>query len=144
MKSINQNAPVKCSKTILINATRQKVWSVVTNINQWDSWQTDITKPILKSELKPGAVFTWKTGGANIQSTLHTVEPYSKFGWSGKGLGMTAVHNWTLKELNGQTEVTVDESMEGLLTSLFKKLFNRNLEKGMTHWLQLLKNQCEL
>jgi hypothetical protein len=54
-----------------------------------------------------------------------------------------AIHNWTLKEINGQTEVKVDESLEGFLTVLFKKSFNRNLEKGMTNWLAFLKQECE-
>jgi hypothetical protein len=35
MKSINNNAPVKCSKTITINASSEKVWAVMTNINDW-------------------------------------------------------------------------------------------------------------
>jgi len=56
---------------------------------------------------------------------------------------MFAIHNWTLKEMNGQTEVIVDESMEGFLAVLFKKSFNRNLEKGMINWLTFLKQESE-
>jgi len=52
MKSINKNAPVKCSNTITINASSKKVWDVLTNINNWDNWQTDISTPKLNGELK--------------------------------------------------------------------------------------------
>lgn len=143
MKSINNNAPVKCSKTITINASSEKVWAVMTNINNWASWQTDISKPKLNGELKPQTTFDWKTGGAKIHSTLHTVEPFNNFGWTGKTFGMFAIHNWTLTEKNEQTIVAVDESMEGFFAKLLKNSFNKNLEKGMQNWLDLLKLECE-
>lgn len=143
MKAINNNAPVKCSKTITINATSEKVWKVMTNINNWANWQTDISNPKLNGELKPNATFDWKTGGAKIHSTLHTVEPAKNFGWTGKTFGMMAIHNWTLTEKNGQTTVAVEESMEGFLAGLLKKSFNKNLKKGMQNWLDLLKKEVE-
>jgi uncharacterized protein YndB with AHSA1/START domain len=143
MTSINNNAPVKCSKTITINADSKKVWSVLTNIDNWATWQTDISKPKLNGELKPETTFDWKTGGAKIHSTLHTVNPNSQFGWTGKTFGMFAIHNWTLTETNGKTIVEVNESMQGFLAELFKKSFNKNLETGMQKWLDLLKKECE-
>src|SRR5690606_1640407 len=112
MRSINNNAPVKCSKTITINASSEKVWAVITNIDNWATWQTDISKPKLNGELNTETTFDWKTGGAKINSTLHTVEPFKNFGWTGKTFGMFAIHNWTLTEAHGQTNVSVDESME--------------------------------
>jgi Polyketide cyclase / dehydrase and lipid transport len=143
MKNINENAPVKCSKQIAIHSTGENVWSVLTNINNWANWQTDISKPILNGDLKPETTFDWKTGGVKIHSTLHTVEPLTKFGWTGKTFGMYAIHNWTLTEKDGITIVEVNESMEGFLTYLFKKSFNSSLEKGMQKWLDLLKTECE-
>jgi uncharacterized protein YndB with AHSA1/START domain len=143
MKGINSNAPVKCSKTIVINVSIEKVWNVLTNIDHWATWQTDISNPKLNGQLKPNTTFDWKTGGAKIHSTLHTVEPLRQFGWTGKTFGMFAIHNWTLTETNGQTTVYVDESMEGFFTKLFKSAFNKNLEKGMQKWLDLLKAESE-
>jgi hypothetical protein len=143
MKSINNNAPVKCSKSIIIEASSVKVWTIMTDINNWSTWQTDITKPRLNGELRPGSTFDWKTGGAKIHSTLHTVEPFRHFGWTGKTFGMLAIHNWTLTEISEQAKVSVDESMEGFFANLFKKTFNKNLEKGMQTWLNLLKKECE-
>lgn len=143
MKSINSNAPVQCNKTITIDASSDQVWAVITNIDNWAKWQTDISKPKLNGELKASTTFEWRTGGVKIHSTLHTVEPFKYFGWTGKTFGMFAIHNWTITENNGKTTVTVEESMEGFLAGLFKKSFNNNLEKGMQKWLDLLKKQCE-
>ena len=117
--------------------------AVLTNIDNWATWQTDISKPVLNGPLQPGTTFDWKTGGVGIHSTLHTVAPNSQLGWTGKTFGMYAVHNWTLTSTDGGTLVTVDETMEGLLASVFKTAFNRNLATGMQHWLELLKAEAE-
>lgn len=139
----NPQAPVSCRKSIFIKASPEKVWAVLTDINNWATWQTDISKPALKGALQSGTTFDWKTGGARIHSTLHTVEPGSRFGWTGKTFGMYAVHNWTLTNVPEGTEVVVEETMEGLLARLFKQSFNRNLAIGMQHWLDLLKKESE-
>ena len=143
MKPINKNAPVKCSKTILINASPEKVWAVLTNINNWPNWNNDISKAQLTGNIQPKSTFKWHSGGANIHSTLHTVDKYRHLGWTGKAMGTFAIHNWTLTEINGQTEVSVDESMEGFLAKLFKKAFNKTMAIGMQKWLEVLKKECE-
>lgn len=139
----NPAAPVQCSKSILINARPARVWAILTNITNWATWQPDISKPTLNAPLQPGTTFDWKTSGAGIHSTLHTVEPNTKLGWTGKTFGMYAVHNWVLTEADGGTRVAVDETMEGLLASLFKTSFNKNLATGMQRWLEWLKTEAE-
>jgi hypothetical protein len=143
IKSINSNAPVKCSKTITVNTDSKKVWSVLTNIENWSTWQTDISKAKLHGDLKAETTFDWITGGVKIRSILHTVEQHKHFGWTGKTFGIFAIHNWTLTETGDTTTIEVDESMEGFVAGLFKKSFNRNLENGMLKWLDLLKQECE-
>lgn len=144
MISINNNAPVICHKSIVINATTLEVWKVLTEIDKWSSWQTAIKSPHLEGPLKAGTKFTWKTGGLKINSTLHTVEPYTQFGWTGKTIGIKAIHNWSIVELNRQTEISVSESMEGFLAKLLKKTFTSSLDKNMGEWLMLLKKTCEI
>ncbi|TVQ16698.1 MAG: polyketide cyclase/dehydrase [Bacteroidetes bacterium] len=143
MKNINKQAPVICTQSITINASSKSVWEVLTGIDRWPGWQTDIDKAKLNGPLQSGTSFHWKTGGARIHSTLHTVEPDNQLGWTGKTFGLFAIHNWRLTELEGKTRVEVEESMEGLLAKLFKKPFNKNLEKGMKKWLELLKQESE-
>jgi hypothetical protein len=143
MKSINNNAPVKCNKSITIAASNKKVWEILTNINNWDSWQTDISNPKLNGELKPNSTFDWKSGGAKIHSKLHTVDPFKQLGWTGKTFGMFAIHNWNITEKDGKTEVNVEESLEGLFAKLLKNMLNKDLEKRMQNWLYLLKQECE-
>jgi uncharacterized membrane protein len=143
MKSINNEAPVKYSKSITINASINKVWSVLTDINNWSSWQTDIKKPKLNGELQPQSTFEWKTGGVKIHSTLQNVDTNKQFGWSGKSLGIFAIHNWILSENENSTTIKVEESMEGFMAKLMKNSLNQKLDSSLQIWLDLLKEESE-
>jgi len=143
MISINEKAPVKCSMTITINASSEIVWHVLTDINNWSTWQTDINRSQLNGEMVQGTTFNWKTGGTKIHSTLQTIEPFKHFGWKGRALGVFAIHTWALTDIDGQTTVLVEESMEGFLAGMFKGSFSERLNKGIRNWLLLLRKECE-
>jgi hypothetical protein len=143
MKSINEKAPVKCSKEIIINAPQEKVWQVLTSINDWPGWNSEISRATINGSLEAGATFDWKTGGTKIHSTLHTVNCERELGWTGKVMGIFAIHNWELQAAGKATKVVVEESMEGLLASLLSGFFNKTLEKGMVSWLEAMKKECE-
>ena len=140
---VNANAPVYQANEILIHTSPDRVWAVLTAIDQWPDWQTKITKATLESPVTAGARFQWTVNGARIQSILHTVEAHRAFGWSGTTFGGSAIHNWTLENKNGQTLVKVEESMAGWLVRLFKKKMNRDLAADMRYWLEQLKTQSE-
>jgi hypothetical protein len=143
MKKINNDAPVVYDRTIDIEAEAAKIWCVLTNIDRWPEWQKDITEAKLHGKPAPATNFEWKSGGLKIQSEFHTVEPYWYVGWTGKVFGIYAIHNWKLIEKNGVTIVQVEESMEGLLSRVFRRNLQKNLEKGMTNWMEMLKAECE-
>lgn len=143
MRAININAPVTSSKEIIINAQPEKVWQVMADVNRWSEWQTDIRQSKMDGKPAPNSTFSWQSKGVKINSTFHTVAPPHHLGWIGKTMGIHAIHNWSFTEMNGKTTVAVSESMEGILASIFKKSFNKNLAAGMQKWLDLLKETCE-
>ena len=143
MTSVNKNAPVKAKKDIQINASPSQVWELLSDINNWHEWNNDIKESKLNGSLAVGSTFDWKSGGTKIHSTLHTVTPHKKLGWSGKAFGSFAIHNWTLTDVNGSTKVVVEESMEGTLMRFFRGFMQNTLEKGMDSWLIQLKKAAE-
>ncbi|GAB2568454.1 SRPBCC family protein [Spirosoma areae] len=143
MKPINNQAPVQSTNSILIHATPETVWAVLSNINTWPTWQTDVKQARLNGPLQPNTTFDWKSGGAKVHSVLHTVTPVRQLGWTGNSLGTFAIHNWTLTERNGATEVRVEESLDGFLAKLLRGMFNKMLAKGMQKSLDQLKAACE-
>lgn len=143
MTPINENAPVKAKESIQIDAAPEKVWKILSDINNWDKWNSDIKYAKLNGELKAGTTFNWNNGGNKIKSTLHTVTPFKEIGWSGKAFGSFAIHNFTLSNVNGKTELLIEESMEGLLMRLFRGFMQNTLEDGINKWLTQIKEVVE-
>lgn len=135
---INQKAPVISSGKIGINASITTVWSVLTTIGDWPEWQKDVTEAQINREVIEGAAFTWKAGELKFRSQIHTREFLKHFGWTGKTFGASAIHNWTFSEKDEQTQIVVEESLQGVFPMLFKKYFQKNLDSG------ILKNLSEL
>lgn len=141
--TINTNAPVQTTKKIVINASPEKVWTIMSQIDHWAEWHKDVQSPKLKGAFQAGSPFDWKSGGLIIHSTIHTAVPYTRIGWSGKAFGAFAIHNWSFTQIGDHTEVRVEESMEGWLVSLMRSKFQRGLEQSLETWMNNLKAEAE-
>ena len=140
---INKDAPVKSHAEIIINAPAEKVWQILTTINDWPAWQSELTESKLNKALKEGSEFKWKAGGLSFTSQIHTIVPKIKFGWTGKTFGASAIHNWFFKEEGEKTVIYVEESLQGVFPTLFKGYFQKNLDSGIQNNLKDLKNASE-
>jgi uncharacterized protein YndB with AHSA1/START domain len=72
--NIDRNAPMAARREIIIAAPVEKVWNVLTDIERWPEWQSDIVTVQLEGGLKVGTVFRWKAKGLAITSTLREFE----------------------------------------------------------------------
>ena len=139
--TIQQDAPLKTSAEITVNAPREKVWKLLTGVSAWPTWQRDITKTDMFGPLQSGTAFSW-TSGIHIQSQIALVQPPEKLAWTGTAYKARAIHVWTLQELPGDcTLVKTEESMAGFLASLFYS--SRKLEDSDRRWLNFLKVAAE-
>lgn len=141
--NINLNAPVIARDQLFINVQPKLVWQLLTNINQWPKWQLAVKHAYMEEPLAEGITFKWKAGGLHFTSVIHTCAAHRFFGWTGKTIGVYAVHNWELIPHNGGTLVQVEESLQGIFPSLFKSGFIKTLEKGMKTQLSELKAAAE-
>ncbi len=139
----NKKAPLQFRHEIFINATPEQVWRVLADMEHWPAWNTDVTYLTLKGELKPGTQFVWKEKGAKPTSYLQSVLPDQQLGWTGKAMGLSAVHIFTLVPQNGGTLVVQEESLEGWLVSVFKPVVRKLGNSGMVHWNNALKRRVE-
>jgi hypothetical protein len=142
-KNIHKNAPVLTRQQIVIHAPAEKVYLLMTAVNQWPVWYGEVKEPVLQGAFIEGNSFDWKSSGLTIHSIIHTAIPYYQIGWHGRAFGAYAIHNWTFKEHDGYTTVTVEESMEGWLVSLMKNTFQHGLEQSLQVWMGSLKTAAE-
>ncbi|MBF6598304.1 MAG: SRPBCC family protein [Fermentimonas sp.] len=144
MTPINENAPVKAKESIQIEASPEKVWQILSDINNWNKWNSDIQFAKINGELKAGTTFNWNSMGTKIMSTLHTVTPLHEIGWSGRTFGAFAIHNFKITAENGYTTVLIEESMEGFLMRLFRGYMQNTLENAINKWLTQIKEAAEM
>jgi uncharacterized protein YndB with AHSA1/START domain len=139
---IQDNAPVKASSEITIQAPPEAVWKILTGIDEWPQWQSTVPSAHLDGALQPGTTFAWKSGSAEIQSRLALVRRNEQIAWTGTAYKAHAIHIWSLQPLpNGGTLVKTKESMDGFMLTLFYS--SKDLAKSQDVWLQALKHRAE-
>jgi hypothetical protein len=140
---INRDASAIASGEIAIDADPQVVWNIMTAIEDWPEWNPDVKEAELLGELTPGTEFHWKSGPGTIKSTLQEVKPGQKIAWTGRTMGIHAVHVWWLTPENGKTMVQTEESWEGLIVRLLKGRMQKMLQEAIDSGLTYLKNAAE-
>ena len=141
--NIDKNAPLQARKEIEIDAPFEKVWAVLTGIDRWPEWQPDVSSATLEGDLAVGSVFRWKAKGMNITSLLQVLEPKRRVGWTGRSLGMNAIHVWVLDPRGEGTRVVTEESLSGWFPRVLKIFDSHFLEKSLMRSLQVLKARVE-
>ncbi len=139
--SIQENAPVKASLEITVNASPERVWGLLTDVKNWPRWQRDISKAEISGPLQSGTAFSWNAG-TDIRSRIALVEPLEQFAWTGTAYKAKAIHVWKLRRLPGdRTLVKTNESMEGFLLTMFYS--SSKLKESDQRWLNYLKAAAE-
>lgn len=139
----DQGAPLSACKEALVGVPPEVVWGVQADIEGWRRWQPGVSSVQLGDPLAVGTSFKWKANGASITSTIQELEPGRTIGWTGKSLGMQAVHVWRFEPRDGGTQVTTEESLSGWLATLIKLFDRQYLEKSLANSLQALKDEAE-
>ena len=140
---IDAKAPVRGSTEIEVDARPEVVWGVLTAIEEWPQWNPDVIETSMEGELSEGTSFRWKSGPGTITSTLRVVQPPREVAWTGKTLGLHAIHVYRLQPLNGGTMVTTEESWSGWVARLFRKRMQVTLQRAMEAGLENLKTEAE-
>jgi hypothetical protein len=134
---INERAPVIASGEIEVAADASTIWEVMTSIDHWPEWNADVLSASLQGELAPGSKFIWKAGQMTITSTISQVDRPRILAWTGKTIGIKAIHVWRLVERGEQVLVKTEESWDGLLPRLLRgpmqKMLKRSIDSGLLH-----------
>lgn len=140
---VNRNAPATAEGELQINADPQTVFSVISAIDRWPSWNPDIKSVKLQGPVEAGTVFRWKSGPGSITSTLQVVDPPHEIGWTGSTMGIKAVHVFRFESKEGGTLARSEESWEGFFASLLKGYSRKTLDEGIRNILSRLKTEAE-
>lgn len=143
LTGINERAPVVGRSEIDIAAAPQAVWDVLTSFQRWPSWNRAVKSMSMQGRVAAGSVFRWRAGPGTITSTLERVEEPRLIAWTGRILGIKAIHFWYLEPIDGTTFVRTEESYEGVVTSLFRRWLQKTLDTALAEGLHDLKAEVE-
>jgi uncharacterized protein YndB with AHSA1/START domain len=137
------NAPVVAESELEIEARPEAVWDVLTNVEEWPSWNPDVKSVSVQGKLEEGSTFRWKAGPGTIKSTIQQVDPPSRIAWTGTTFGIKAVHVYVLEPRGAKTLVRTTETYDGLVARLFRKQLRKTLDRALVEGLQHLKAELE-
>jgi hypothetical protein len=143
LSGINEKAPVVGRSEIEIAAPPETVWDVLTEIERWPSWNPDVKSVSMDGLVAEASVFRWKAGPGQITSTIRRVEPPRLIAWTGKTLGIRAIHFYRLEPRNGKTIARTEESYEGLVARILRRSLQKTLDRALADGLRYLKNEAE-
>lgn len=130
-------------REISIAAPIDVVWNVLTTFEDWPGWNTLVKSVSAGGGPTEGTVLRWKAGPGTITSTILRVDAPRAIAWSGNTLGIKALHVWRLQSAGDETFVRTEESFDGLVARLFRRVMQRGLDDGLEQGLVDLKGESE-
>ena len=126
-----------------IDALIELVWEVLTTFEDWPSWNRLVHSMVTDGGATEGTVFRWKAGPGRITSTIVRVDAPRGIAWTGRTLGIDALHVWRLHPECNRTFVRTEESYDGAVAKLFRRMVHRSLDDGLEQGLADLKAEAE-
>ncbi len=140
---IDSDAPVRAHHEIDINAPLDTIWRLHVDVNNWPTWQTDITAAHINGAFQPGSSFEWTSYGFTVVSTIYAVAERSRVLWGGTSGGITGVHEWVFSETPTGVHVTTDESFAGGPVETDITGMQSALDSSLAAWLAHLEDAAE-
>jgi hypothetical protein len=141
--SIEENAPVVSFIELEIDAPIEAVWEILTAIEHWPTWNPDVKSVSVDGPTSEGTSFHWKAGPSTISSTVIRLDRPRLIAWTGRTLGIRAIHLWRLERRNGRTLARTEESYEGFVVRLFRRPLQKKLDRTLADGIHHLKVETE-
>ncbi len=130
--------------TIKTKATPEQIWKLWSDVDKWNSWDTQTEYSSLNGDFKAGTELIIKPKDApKSKCKLLEVKPEKSFTvFAPLPLAkMYFIH--TMEEKNSELFVTHRVEMTGILTFLFSRIIGKNLEKDLKEAMENLSKMAE-
>jgi uncharacterized protein YndB with AHSA1/START domain len=141
--TIAASAPVVSAHEVEIDAPIDRVWGVLTAIETWPAWNPQVRSVTVDGPVAEGTTFRWKAGPGTITSRVEHLERPRLVAWSGRTLGISAIHVWRLEVRNGKTIARTEESYDGLVARMLRRSLQKTLDTALTDAATYLKAEAE-
>ncbi len=140
-------APVHVVNELLIPAPCEQVWAWLIRAPLWPTWYPNSSDVGLvdspQSELRLGTMFTWRTFGVRLKSTVQEFVPNERLAWDARGMGVDAYHAWLLLPRPSGTHVVTEETQYGTMARLQKLFMPGRMRRAHDLWLEKLSAKAQ-
>ena len=141
------SAVVFAHNEVQIEASPEKVWSLLVDCTTWPSWYkhcADVSILGEESVLQENSKFRFKTLGNYFEPKVVTFDPYTSLIWEAQGPAWTSgAHAWYIEHCATGCKVITEEVQKGLLLYVVGGRVQKNLHIYHEDWLQSLKTLAE-
>jgi uncharacterized membrane protein len=136
--------PIASASEIQIDAPAEEVWRTITDFRRWPEWNPEVkSMSVEPGDVAEGLVFRWKAGPGQITSTVAYAVAPKRIAWTGKTIGIDALHVWRIEARGDRTFVHTEEAFRGLLARLLRRPMRRTLDGALDRGLVALKREAE-
>jgi hypothetical protein len=139
----NEKAPAYAMQEAYINAPIQTVWGILADFAKWPKWNDSVKEMHFQGEVEVGKEFRWNASGMKIRSRIEELNSPLRIVWSGRTMGIRAIHSWAFAVEKNGTKVRSEESFEGLVVVLFAKQMKKALDNALDQGISALKKEAE-
>lgn len=138
---IDEQAPVKTSGGILIDAPPERVWDLLIDLAGWPAINPAFSDVRLQSLPAERSSFSFKLNNFPIHAELVVVDPCRMLSWVGTSLWFRVVDLLRLEPVPGGSRLYMAESFSGFLAPLFVN--SEQLKKQHDETLNAFKRAAE-
>ena len=137
--------PLRLSTSIPIQATPDRVWSILTDFSRYTEWNPFITPA--NGEATVGSKLDLTIAGTRFRPRVLVAEPGRELRWLGRlafrGL-FDGEHYFRLRpQADGSTVIEQGEDFRGLLVPLLRKKLNTDTKRGFIAMNEALRDRAE-
>lgn len=137
------DAPVFATAKVHVSSPPDRVWRILVDAANWQSWYPDIRDVVASGALQVGDVFTFKTGPVTVEATVLTSDNESLLRFTGHSRGADAEYAFRLEPSDDGTAVSAEQSMRGVAVRAMRPMMQKIAETSLPAWLDALKVRTE-
>jgi len=135
------------SATIIINASEETIWKVLSDVSHWHDWTPTVSKVEVLDQPELKLRNRYKVYQPKLQPAVWTVTalvPPSSFVWESSMPGMHMIAEHTVRAVSAnQTDVTLSFAFHGFLGEIIGRMYRNTVESYIQTEAQSLKKRVE-
>jgi hypothetical protein len=134
---------VKAEYRVEVESSAERLWDILADVKSWPEWQGTSYVDPPAGPLEKGSTFVAELGGHRWDLTVTEADRPSRLVWTGRQMGLKAVHEWEFAEADGRTQVTSRDSVSGWMLLFVHSMVEKKVSETDEQWPAKLKSRAE-